>query len=284
MSAPIARPRSWWPRQIPKIGTSPSSPWIVSIGVRHHLGVARAVRQEHAVGAHRQDVGGTRVGADDVDVAVVRQAERDVALHPEVDGHDAAAAVGIDGGDRVADRCGDGADEVDAVGAGLRLRRGEELVVRGRPERTGNRPVIADQAGQAAGVDAGDPGDALLVEHRAEVGLCPVIAVTPSQVAHDDAATERPDRLEIGGVDPVVADVRVRERDDLPGVARVGDHLLVSGEHGVEHDFTGRDRHVRADQVAFEDAAVGEHQLPLDSSLVRCSSVSVPLVLHVHAL
>ena len=39
----------------------------------------------------------------------------------------------------------------------------------------------------------------------------------------------------------VVADVGVGEGDDLPGVGRVGDDLLVAGQHGVEHDLAGGD-------------------------------------------
>ena len=48
-----------------------------------------------------------------------------------------------------------------------------------------------------------------------------------------------PGRLVVGGVDPVVADVGIGEGDDLAGVGRVGDDLLVAGEHGVEHRFAG---------------------------------------------
>ena len=39
----------------------------------------------------------------------------------------------------------------------------------------------------------------------------------------------------------VVADVRVGEGDDLAGVGRVGDDLLVARQHGVEHDLAGGD-------------------------------------------
>ena len=47
--------------------------------------------------------------------------------------------------------------------------------------------------------------------------------------------------LIVGRVGPVVTDVRVCEGDDLSGVGRVGDHLLVSAEHRVEHDLAGCD-------------------------------------------
>ena len=57
-----------------------------------------------------------------------------------------------------------------------------------------------------------------------------------------DAPAERPDApRRRRAVDAVVADVRVGEGDDLAGVGRVGDDLLVAGQHGVEHDLAGRD-------------------------------------------
>ena len=42
-------------------------------------------------------------------------------------------------------------------------------------------------------------------------------------------------RFHVLGVDAGVADVRIRERDDLPAVGRVGEDLLVPGDRGVEH-------------------------------------------------
>ena len=68
-----------------------------------------------------------------------------------------------------------------------------------------------------------------------------VVAVTAGEIAHDDAAAERSSRLVVGAVGPAVADVRIGERDDLTGVARVGDHLLVAAQHCVEHHLAGGD-------------------------------------------
>ena len=63
--------------------------------------------------------------------------------------------------------------------------------------------------------------------------------------------------LVVVGVHAVVADVRVRERDHLPRVRRVGDDLLVARQRGVEHDLAGGDRRVGADRLALERRAVG---------------------------
>ena len=53
--------------------------------------------------------------------------------------------------------------------------------------------------------------------------------------------------------------MRIRQRDDLPAVARVGEDFLVAGERGVEDHLAGR-RAGRADRSAHEHRAVGEGQ------------------------
>ncbi len=157
---------------------------------------------------------------------------------------------------------GDGGDEVDAVGAGFGGRSSGERGLVGGAERAGHGAEVADVAGQAAGVDAGDAGHAVALQQRVEIAAGTPVRVTPGQLADDDAATERPAALVVGVVDAVVADVGVGEGDDLTGVGRVGDDLLVAGEHGVEDHLARRHAPGRrgADGFALEDRAVGQHQ------------------------
>jgi hypothetical protein len=66
-------------------------------------------------------------------------------------------------------------------------------------------------------------------------------------------------------VHAVVADVRIREGDHLPGVRRIGDDLLVAGERGVEHHLADRgliDRERCSGEFTLEGGAVGEHEKP----------------------
>ena len=81
------------------------------------------------------------------------------------------------------------------------------------------------------------PGDAVPFEIAAQVfGRAP--ARRPArEIADDHAAAAGSARFVVVAVDAVVADVRIRERDDLPRVRRVGDDLLVADERGVEHDL-----------------------------------------------
>ena len=60
VAPPSAVASSWWPRQMPKTGTSPSRPPDGLDGVGHGGRVAGTVGQEHAVGLAGQHVGGGR--------------------------------------------------------------------------------------------------------------------------------------------------------------------------------------------------------------------------------
>ena len=43
--------------------------------------------------------------------------------------------------------------------------------------------------------------------------------------------------LEVVRIRADVPDVRVRQRDDLPVIRRIGENLLITGHRGVEHHF-----------------------------------------------
>ncbi len=130
------------------------------------------------------------------------------------------------------------------------------------PNAPGMAPGVADVPGEAAGVDPGDARDAVPAQVGVEVvGRAPVRS-PPGQVADDDAPGERPPALVVVGVDPVVADVRVGEGDDLARVAGVGQHLLVARQHRVEHDLAAGDARggLGADELALERRAVGQDE------------------------
>jgi hypothetical protein len=112
--------------------------------VGHGLWVTRAVGEEHAGRIPSEDVGGGGGRRHDLDVDPLTEVPQDRALDAEVVGdHERPSAVG----QPVGLRGGDLVDEVDAVGARLRLRRREE---RGlvddveRTERAGERAELPD--------------------------------------------------------------------------------------------------------------------------------------------
>ena len=183
-------------------------------------------------------------------------------LDAEVVGHDAAGAAA-----RAGHRVGLGGahlgDEVHAVGAGLsRAAACLQRRLVGRAERAGHGAGVADVAGEPAGVDATDAGDAVAPQVAVEVAVAAPVAAAPRQLPHDHPAAERPAALVVGRGHAVVADVGVGEGDDLPGVGRVRDHLLVAGEDGVEHHLPGRDPAGRLgpDRLALERRPVGQDQ------------------------
>jgi len=53
--------------------------------------------------------------------------------------------------------------------------------------------------------------------------------------------------------------VRVRQADNLPGIAGIGENFLITGEAGVENDFAAAARN-RAGRAAIKYAPVLERQ------------------------
>ena len=65
--------------------------------------------------------------------------------------------------------------------------------------------------------------------------------------------------FDVLGIDPVVANVRIRERHDLLAVAGVGEDFLVAGHGGVEHHFADGGA-CGTNRIADKDRAVCERQ------------------------
>ena len=219
-----------------------------------------SVGEEDAVGLAGQRFLGRGRRRHDVDRSERGEVAQDRALDAIVVGDDAARrAVGSRHRVRLGRR--DRGDEVDPVGARFGCGGGAHClaVVRGT-EGARHRASRADQAGQPTRVDAGDPGDAVQPQQRVEVALGAPVGVPPGEIADHDASAEQTTGLEVGGVDPVVTDVRVGERDDLTGVARVGEHLLIAAEGRVEHDFSCGGGNLGTEQLPFELRTVRQDQ------------------------
>jgi hypothetical protein len=77
--------------------------------------------------------------------------------------------------------------------------------------------------------------------------------------AHDEAACRRGHGLDVLGIGAGVADMGEGEGDDLPGVGRVGQDLLIAGHRGIEADLAHR-HGAGAEAAAPEHRAVGKHQ------------------------
>ena len=123
--------------------------------------------------------------------------------------------------------------------------------------------LLADEGGQRAGVDAGEPDDAAAFQPLVEMPRGAVIRRRrDGAVQHDAARAGR--RRKVDGLDVVlvgadIADMREGEGDDLAGIGRIGEDFLVAGHRGIEADLAdGMAGGAKAE--AFEHRAVGQHQ------------------------
>ena len=125
------------------------------------------------------------------------------------------------------------------------LQRGEiELARRLVRDHGVGHAVDADQRGQRAGVDAGKPDDAARLQPVVEMAGGAVVRRRGDRAVQDDAARARRrrhvDGLDVFFVGADIADMREGEGDDLPGIGRVGEDLLIAGHGGVEADLADR--------------------------------------------
>src|SRR5690242_5179556 len=72
--------------------------------------------------------------------------------------------------------------------------------------------------------------------------LLAVLAATPiarnrAELSDHQALDVRPVGLVVVGIRAVVADLRIGQHNDLAGVGRVGEYLLVSSDGGIEDDL-----------------------------------------------
>jgi len=72
---------------------------------------------------------------------------------------------------------------------------------------------------------------------------------------HDKRFDVRPRGFLIFEVGANIADVRIGQTNNLPGVAGVGENFLITGEAGVENDFAAAARD-RACRASVKDAPV----------------------------
>jgi hypothetical protein len=117
----------------------------------------------------------------------------------------------------------------------------------------------AQQTGQSPGVDAGDRDDALVREVLWQRAAGAEARRLQRQLADDESGRVHARGFGVLVVDADVADMRVRQRDDLPAVARVGQDFLVTGQRGIENDLADAAAG-GADRNAGEDRTVGEHE------------------------
>ena len=100
---------------------------------------------------------------------------------------------------------------------------------------------------------------------RERFGRAP-IRRDPARFANDKALDPRATAFDVFVVDAVVADQRIGHADDLAGVARVGQDLLIAGHRGVKDHLAER-LAIGAKRRTHKSASVFKNQGSLYRSL-----------------
>src|SRR4051812_45664902 len=212
--------------------------------IGQHRRVTRPVADEHGTGLQLEHGVGIPVTREHRDFdARLGEAADDRLLGAEIEQRNAWARP-----DEL--RLGHADVTVERPPVDRRLRECARLQFRDRgfADRAADDALVTDPPDERARVDAGDRDDPLLLEPGGPLG---------ARRAHDDRLGLDATGLVAGGVDPVIADERVREAQDLGDVARVGRRLLVararSREAGLARGDAGR-----SDEEPGKDGAVLE--------------------------
>src|SRR6516165_7882444 len=241
--------------------------------------IARPVGEESAVRFERQSIGRAGGGWHHGDFAsIAGKLTEDIALDPVIDGDDVKfrlclPAIAFTPKPRrfvpgEALPSGDHRHEIHADETRPRLGFAvESVTVEAAGWFVGNDRVghalLPDQRGQRAGVDAGKPDHAAALEPLIEMPRRTVVRwCADGRVQHDATRAGRRrevDCLNVLVVGADIADMREGEGDDLPGIGRIGQDLLIASHRGIEADLA--DRVPRgAEALSFEYGAVGKDE------------------------
>ncbi len=212
-------------------------------------GVARAWTEKNAVRIPSQDfVAGSGSGQNDASHADRREPPQNVMLEAAVEDHDPVAITFAGFFDRflarVAPRIGrlrrHAVHKIGfVIGLGL-LQIAEGLIGISVRDRAHGDSGAANTLGNGTGIQPLNGHHLAFHEKLVERFRGAPVARQIASLADDETRWLKPVGFKIVFVDPVVSDERISKKDDLPGVAGVGQNLLIAGHAGVENNFTGR--------------------------------------------
>jgi hypothetical protein len=136
------------------------------------------------------------------------------------------------------------------------LLHGRLVALHAGHDGAGLGALLAQHAGQLAGVDTGDGDDVLGLQVVGQRLAGAEIRMDQRQVADDQACGVDFGSFDVFGVDTVVADMRVSQGDDLAGIRWIGQDFLITRHGGIENDFARRVTG-SANGNTFKDCSVG---------------------------
>jgi hypothetical protein len=236
------------------------------------LGIPGAVGEQHAVRLEPEDGLGRGLRRHHGDAAIaVHQHAQDVALDAKIVDHHVmpppltdrlAVAVQLPGAGAEGIGLGTGHDlgEVGTLKSGAAARRLQGFLLAEAPaghDAAVLGALVAQDAGEAPGVDPGDGDHPMGFEIGAEILRGAEIRRRAWHLAQDQPGDVHLARLGVLGVGAHIADVRVGQGDDLLPVGGIGEDLLIAGHRRVEDHLAGR-LPADANGNAFENRAISE--------------------------
>ena len=224
--------------------------------LRADFGVARPVAEQHAVRPVGEDGLGRRVLRVNRDrAAAALQLGEQLGGRAVIQQRYAAARVG-----RFVKRFFLDADAGDGVADGVAVQR---VHIHGR--RVGadagvHRALVAQDGGQAAGIDPADAGDVRLLQIVAERPLRAEVGGRAAELADDHAERVDAAALEVGGDQPAVPDSRKGEQQKLAVIVGVGQGFVAADHRGGEHQLADGVA-LAADALALENLPVAEQKI-----------------------
>src|ERR1700676_1836209 len=233
-------------------------------GVTDGLRVAGAIRKEDAIRLEFENVFGGSLRGDDPDIAVViDEKPENILLDAEIVGRNAKLSSvrdssgfahgfrprrngELDGAFFPAVRffAGDAAGEFLASHRWQLFGLKDQLL--GRRAIGGNdatkRADVTNVADECARVDIPDGGNLVSVQIELRGFRGAPVRGDLRKLADDERFDIGTGGFFVVEICANVADVRIRQTDDLAGIARVGENFLITGEAGIENDFAAAAR------------------------------------------
>ena len=126
-------------------------------------------------------------------------------------------------------------------------------------DHAAQRTHVADVANQRARVQIPDHGNLVAVQIELRGFRGAPVGSDLRKLAHHQRFDVGPRGFLIVEICAHVSDVRIRQADDLPGIAGIGENFLIAGEAGIENDFAAAARD-GAGRAAVKYAPVFERE------------------------
>ena len=126
-------------------------------------------------------------------------------------------------------------------------------------DNAAQRSYISKVPDKRARVEIPDDGNAVTLEKFLRGFAGAPIRRERGKFAHDQAFDVRLRGFVIVAIRADISDVRIRQADNLAGIAGIGENFLVTSEAGIENDFAAAAR-ASARRTAVKDSSVLERE------------------------